>query len=545
MNTTAPVVELAQGTARGVWRLGSAAFLGIPFAEAPVGEHRYAAPVPAAGWEGVRECTEYGATAQVKPLAEVTAIPEPSIPGDSVLNVNVFTPAPGQVDAALPVFVWIHGGGYKAGSPASPWYDGFSFNRDGIVTVTISYRLGFDGFGWIPDAPHNRGLLDQIAALTWVRDNIAAFGGDPANVTIGGQSAGGGSVCALLIAPAARGLFHAAISHSGALSPQPAAVARANGEAMARLADVEWSRAGLAGLTNAELLDLTDELEATPPPTSLGDAVARTVAGGGLSLAFAPYVDGEVLTGSVEEALRDGSSDVPLLMGATAHEFTAAGSMFAPLLATGSVPDALAATPLAPVAAEYLAAYADLPGGEATVVGQLMTDTMFRIPMVRWAGLREAAPTWLYDFRWLHTGTGLASHCADLPVSAMASPTELKTGMPSTSWPALPGVTPATTWAPLATIRRVCLVPSEPVMPCTSRRLSEFRKIAIVLLLRLPRPVGPRGARRHPWCRRARSRRARPRRGSGDPRRRCSRRCGTRSAWSRPRPCRPASGSLR
>ena len=110
----------------------------------------------------------------------MTAIPEPSFPGDATLNLNVFTPVPGEPDARLPVLVWIHGGGFKAGSPSSPWYDGRAFNRDGVVTVSISYRLGFDGFGWIPDAPHNRGLLDQIAALRWVQDNIAAFGGDPA-----------------------------------------------------------------------------------------------------------------------------------------------------------------------------------------------------------------------------------------------------------------------------------------------------------------------------------------------------------------------------
>lgn len=412
--TDAPVVQLAQGAVRGVWRLDSAAFLGIPFAEAPVGELRYAAPVPAGGWEGVRECTEYGPTAQVRPLAEVTAIPEPSIPGDAVLNVNVFTP--GRADAALPVLVWIHGGGYKGGSPASPWYDGFAFNRDGIVTVTISYRLGFDGFGWIPDAPHNRGLLDQIAALEWVRDNIAAFGGDPANVTIGGQSAGGGSVWALLLSPRARGLFHAAISHSGALRPQPAEVAEAHGRALADLAGVEWSRAGLAGLSNAELLELTERLEAAPPPTSLADAVAGIVEGRALGLAFTPYVDGEVLEAGVEEAVRAGvGADVPLLMGATAHEFTAMGEEFSPLLATGTVTDALRSTALAPVAEDYVRAHADLPGGDAAVVGQLVTDTLFRIPMVRWAGLRADAPTWLYDFRWVHAGTGLASHCAELP----------------------------------------------------------------------------------------------------------------------------------
>ena len=247
-----PVVGYDQGTVRGRWRdtgpggpyARSAAFLGLPFAEPPVGPLRFAAPVPAGSWTGIRDATAYGPTAQRRQLAEVTAIPEPSIPGEATLNVNVFTPAPGDRDARLPVFVWIHGGGYKAGSPASPWYDGRAFNRDGVVTVTLSYRLGFDGFGWIPDAPHNRGLLDQIEALRWVRRHIAAFGGDPERVTIGGQSAGGGSVWALLVSPPARGLFAAGISHSGALDVQPGEVAEANGRALAEAAGVPWTRDG-------------------------------------------------------------------------------------------------------------------------------------------------------------------------------------------------------------------------------------------------------------------------------------------------------------
>ena len=173
--------DTTAGRVRGFWREGSAAFLGIPFAEPPVGELRFAAPVPHRAWKGVRDAVEYGATPQRETLAEVTLIPEPSLPGESTLNVNVFTPSPGA--GALPVLVYLHGGGYVAGSPASPWYDGSAFNRDGVVTVSISYRLGFDGFGWIPDAPHNRGVRDWLLALEWVRDNIAGFGGDPARVT--------------------------------------------------------------------------------------------------------------------------------------------------------------------------------------------------------------------------------------------------------------------------------------------------------------------------------------------------------------------------
>jgi para-nitrobenzyl esterase len=419
-----PVVDYEQGTVRGLWRdtgpggphARSAAFLGLPFAEPPVGRLRFAAPAPAGPWSGVRDGTAYGPTAQRRQLAEVTAIPEPSIPGEGTLNVNVFTPAPGDRDARLPVFVWIHGGGYKAGSPASPWYDGRAFNRDGVVTVTLSYRLGFDGFGWIPDAPHNRGLLDQIEALRWVRRHIAAFGGDPDRVTIGGQSAGGGSVWALLVSPPARGLFGAGISHSGALDVQPAAVAEANGRALAEAAGVPWTRDGLATLTEDRILDLQDQIAVTPPPTTLAAAVDGILDTGGVGLAFLPYVDGEVLDRTVTDALAAGvSADIPVITGATAHEFTGAGPGLAPLLATGDLAEVLRSSRLAPVADEILTAYADLPDGAASVLAQLITELTFRVPMITWADLRGDAPTWLYDFRLRHRDTGLAAHCAELP----------------------------------------------------------------------------------------------------------------------------------
>lgn len=424
----APVVSFAQGSVRGVWRdthggpyARSAAFLGLPFAEPPVGPHRFGAPVPAGAWDGVRDATAYGPTAQRRALGEVTAIPEPSIPGDATLNVNVFTPAPADPAARLPVFVWIHGGGYKAGSPASPWYDGRAFNRDGVVTVTLSYRLGFDGFGWIPDAPHNRGLLDQLEALRWVQRNIAAFGGDPDQVTIGGQSAGGGSVWALLVSPLARGLFGAAVSHSGALDVQRASDAEANGRALAELAGVPWNREDLAGLSEDQVLDLQDRVCVAPPPTDLAAVVDDIVSGRAIDLAFQPYVDGDVLDRTVSEALADGvGADLPVITGATAHEFTAIGPIFAPLLATADLAEVLSASPLGPLTDKIVSGYGDLPDGPASVLGQLMSEFTFRVPMITWADLRSSgadssSPTWLYDFRLRHSATGLAAHCADLP----------------------------------------------------------------------------------------------------------------------------------
>jgi para-nitrobenzyl esterase len=235
-------------------------------------------------------------------------------------------------------------------------------------------------------------------------------------VTIAGQSAGGGSVWALMISPPAAGLFHAAISHSGALSPQSAAVAQDNGRAMAELAGVEWSRAGLSQVDEEKIIDLQDRVALAEPPTNLDAAVGGIFSTGGMQLAYLPYLDGQVLPGTVEESLEAGvAAGLPLIMGAVAHEFTAAAPTFAPLLAGGDLRAALAATPLAPVADDYLAAYAGLPGGEASALGQLITDLTFRVPMVDWANRRRDAPTWLYDFRLVHPDTGLSAHCAELP----------------------------------------------------------------------------------------------------------------------------------
>src|SRR5688572_28087277 len=181
-----PLAPTTSGTVRGFVEDDTKIFLGIPYAAPPVGEHRFLAPAPPASWDGVRDALAYGPTAPQKDPV-TTIIPEPVEPGDDFLNLNVFTPDLGAAD--LPVFVWIHGGGFVSGCNRSPWYRGTRFTRDGVVVVTIGYRLGVEGFLEIEGAPSNRAVLDWIAALEWVQKNIAAFGGDPSKVTIGGQSA--------------------------------------------------------------------------------------------------------------------------------------------------------------------------------------------------------------------------------------------------------------------------------------------------------------------------------------------------------------------
>lgn len=412
-----PLVQTAEGTVRGVWRGASAAFLGIPFAEAPVGDLRFMAPVPRSRWTGVREAVEYGATAQRRPFGEVTAIPEPSIPGDDILTVNVFTPAPGDADAALPVLFWIHGGGYKAGSPASAWYDGFAFNRDGVVTVSVGYRLGFDGFGAIDGAPANRGLLDQIEGLRWVKRNIAAFGGDPDRVTIAGQSAGGGSVLALLASPLSTTLFQAAISQSGSLSPVTQELAEQRSARLAEVAGVPATLDGFRALTEDQVLDAAALMEAPPPgpPGSPQDLVDGLVAGPGiLGLQFLPQADPASLPADWVSAVA--ADPRPLLLGAVAHEFTLIGSELAPALGDADPVELLRASPLGELTDEFVAAHPELDG--PLLVGQLLTISTFRRWVAEVATARSRrghGPTWAYDFRRPNPNHGLATHCCELP----------------------------------------------------------------------------------------------------------------------------------
>ncbi|MEU8530716.1 MULTISPECIES: carboxylesterase/lipase family protein [Streptomyces] len=373
MTATAPVVRTAHGPVRGDLRIdGTLRFLGIPYAQPPVGALRFAAPVPPEPWTEPLDATAYGPTAQRRPFAEMTTIPEPSIPGDGVLNLNVFTPAADPA-AALPVLVWIHGGGYVAGSAASPWYDGAAFNRDGIVLVSIGYRLGVEGFLHLDDAPDNRGVRDWIAALEWVRDNIAAFGGDPAKVTIAGQSAGGGAVQTLLAIPSARGLFRAAISVSGAvMRPQGRDLAETVSALFTARTGVPAAAAALRDLSDDELIDLQDRLDEDGPER---EALPMVV--------LAPFADGELVPAPVHEALVAGTAgaDVPLMLGCTAHEF-----------------DSM----------------------EPRELGAAVTDAMFRVPAteIATARARAGSPTWLYEFAWEATAPafeGLAHHCVDLP----------------------------------------------------------------------------------------------------------------------------------
>ncbi len=305
----ADVVRIDSGGLSGVAADDVVSFKGIPFAAPPVGDLRWRPPAPPAPWPGVRAATAYGAVCMQKISADNGLGPGPA--SEDCLTLNVFTPV-GKTGPALPVMVWIHGGGLVNGSGTAALYDGSALARQGVVVVTINYRLGRFGFFAHPAltaeqrgaALANYGLMDQIAALKWVRRNIARFGGDPGNVTIFGESAGGLSVNRLMMMRQARGLFHKAIVESGA--------GRERGETLARAEQAGAAFAAKLGVTAPD----PAKLRAIP-----ADAI---VAAGDLDLikGEAPILDGVLLTENPSAAFAAGRvARVPYLIGSNSLEF--------------------------------------------------------------------------------------------------------------------------------------------------------------------------------------------------------------------------------
>jgi para-nitrobenzyl esterase len=213
-----PVVKTESGRIQGRNHEGVFIFKSIPYAAAPVGERRFAAPAKPVPWDSIRDATQSGPTAPFNLPKEADIDSKPAlgdgwVKGDDYLITNVWTPT--LEGKRLPVMVYIHGGAFVVGTSDVPLFDGAAFAKKGVVLVSLNYRLGIEGFLKINGVPTNLGIRDQIAALQWVHDNIAAFGGDPENVTIFGESAGGMSVATLFVSPPAQGLFKRAIMLSG------------------------------------------------------------------------------------------------------------------------------------------------------------------------------------------------------------------------------------------------------------------------------------------------------------------------------------------
>jgi para-nitrobenzyl esterase len=392
-------VRTTAGAVRGRVEDGLAVFRGIPFAEAPVGELRFAAPVPPHGWDGVREAFAFGPPPpqDLGTLGRGGTIE--AVEGDDWLTVNVWTPDPA---GRRPVLVWIYGGAYRLGFSGSPGYDARRIARDGdLVVVSFNYRLGIEGFTQIEGAPANRGLLDQVAALAWVRDNIAAFGGDPGQVTIVGESAGAGSVAALLAMPSAAGLFRRAVAQSVPgvfLSPELG-----------------------ADITTA----IAAELDLAPTVADLSTVDPRKLTGAGAAMSanilrhadrwgpvahslspFAPVVDGDVLPTTPWAALAAGAArDVELIVGHNRDEYRLFVALAGQLGKIGE-DEAEAALRVFGPGGSYRDAFPD--ASAARLHELVQSDWLFRMPTLRLAQEQAAAGgrAYLYELTWQSTGMG-------------------------------------------------------------------------------------------------------------------------------------------
>lgn len=405
-----PIVHTRAGALRGRSADGVDRFLGIPYAAAPFGDLRFAAPAPAPDWEGVRDALDFGATAPKvpypSPLSDLLA--DVTIAGDECLNLNVWAPARHDVSAgatagaspdasARPVMVWIHGGSLRNGSSSQAVYDGAAFARDGVVLVSVNYRLGVEGFGVFADAPHNRGLRDVVAALEWVRDEIAAFGGDPGNVTVFGQSAGANIVSALLVSPMARGLFRRAVLQSGPPTLQPRAAAEKTITAIAKILGVAPAAAAFAAADRAALLAAQAEV------TRAGDPISG-------AKGFGIVADPETVPVAPLDGIHRGdAAGIDLLLGSTTQEHRL---WFVPGKTNERITPLVFAlarlkfrVPRA-AARAYRGNRVGEPLGE--VLGAIATDLLIRLPLQQIAD-EQAATTYVYEFAWETPLLGLGS----------------------------------------------------------------------------------------------------------------------------------------
>jgi para-nitrobenzyl esterase len=393
---TAPRVQIDGGVVRGEAVPGGYAFRGLPYAAAPTGHLRWRAPQPPVAWKGVRDATEFAPSCP-QPASNNPFLPHGPLDEDC-LYLNVSTPTLGD-EVGRPVLVWIHGGGLTLDAGRN--YDGSKLAADGTVVVTINYRLGALGFLAHPalasrpgGSAGNYGLMDQQAALRWVQRNIAGFGGDPDNVTIAGQSAGGLSVLAHLVSPGSRGLFHRAIVQSGAfaLTQQPLAEAEAEGEAFAARAGCPHQNAGC--LRHLPVSDLVDNFPGAAIPGVVDGAVLQESIGTALAggrFARVPILNGInhdeelIFLGGLGVAV-SGGRFVPLPEPVTAESYQRV------IAAVLGVPSARAAA----IATDYpLDAY---PAPFAAF-STLVSDANFACPALqldRWTS--ERVPTFAYQF---------------------------------------------------------------------------------------------------------------------------------------------------
>lgn len=413
-------ITLPAGDIRGDIKEGVLRYLGIPYAAAPVGPLRFALPAPAPSWSGTRDATMPGPSApqRLRALPGLDVAPLVGarwVEGDAYLTLNVWRPA--ASGEGRPVMVFIHGGGFVVGSKDASVQDGATFARDGVVCVAINYRLGIDGFLPIPGVPTNLGLRDMTAALAWVRDHIALFGGDPGNVTVFGESAGAIAIADLLTSPLAAGLFRRAIVQSGhGAMTRDIPVAQRLVRKLARTLKVSPDRAGFASVAPAEVFDAVEKVSSPTTRLNLRDASGREPVFG--ISRFVPVHGDDVLPRPPLEGLKDGAgADVDLLIGTNAEEMNL---YLVPTGVRAKIGRALAWLALRrsqPRAWQVLKAYGLGREHAGRVLNRALSDLVFRWPARRFAE-EHRGRTWMYEFDWRSPrfeGELGAAHGMELP----------------------------------------------------------------------------------------------------------------------------------
>lgn len=383
MATTHPHTRISTGELIGRSDEGIERYLGVPYAAAPFGARRFALPEPAEAWSEPRDASEFGAAApqSAYPGRLGTILPSINRPGEDILTANIWAPSGA---AALPVVLWIHGGAFERGGAAIGIYDGTSFAKSGVVFVSINYRLGAEGFSVLEDVPRNLGLEDAAAALRWVHQEIAAFGGDPSRITVMGESAGGSLTAALSARPDTRPLMAAAIVQSGPTSAEPAAKGAKLSNDLAKRLGVPATREGFSSVTPEAILMARVE-----------QAAGKSVLSGAPS--YVLTLDERSLPMTPAQGLLE--SDMPIVIGANTQEYRL---WFAPeaLAAISGFKFFLATTAMKIPKAAIAATKQDWPAeNHGEVLGQLITDRLLRGPAILAARHRKA-PTYVYEFAW-------------------------------------------------------------------------------------------------------------------------------------------------
>jgi len=417
-----PVIQLPVGAVRGATDGAIDRFLGVPYAAPPVGERRFAEPQPVVPWTGERDAIVPGANAPQRVRAFPGLDVHPLVgsgwvEGDDYLTLNILRPT--GATAGLPVMVFVHGGGFVVGSKDAAVQDGATFARDGVVYVAINYRMGIDGFLPVPGVPTNLGVRDQIAALRWVQDHIAAFGGDPGNVTVFGESAGGMSIANLIASPLAKGLFRRAIVESGhGGMTRDIRVAQRLVAKLAGLLGVSADKAGFASVAPGQAtFDAVEKISQPTARIDLRNADGREPVFG--ISRFVPVHGDDVLPVKPLDALKAGAgADVDLLIGTNAEEMNLYLVPTGVRAKVGKVLAWLALRRSIPRAWAILTAYGMGSGAKpGMVLNAAMNDLVFRWPARRFAE-EHRGRTHFYEFDWrspMFGGELGAAHGMELP----------------------------------------------------------------------------------------------------------------------------------